>query len=491
MSFREFLSSETSDDAPLEMVLPRRKLVVVIGIDDYHHLPKLRCAVQDAVGVQDVLVRDFGFEPLLPPLTNQAATKSAIEALIDDQLYTLLQPDDALILFFAGHGTTRLARLNEMTIETGYIAPVEARGIDHISDFLNMEELLRRIGILRARHILVVLDACHSGMALGSAMRQSRAGLETFVQQLTGKQSRGVITSARRDELALDNGPIPGHSLFTGTLIDALTNGRADLDNNGVITFAELGLYLQQRVGQASISRQTPDFGTFDYDDRGQFVLALRGGSGGHTVQWGSAQPQWLPTPLPRPRRRRYGFGLFLGGITVIVVGIAVTIITSRFRNEGTSTLGGVAGAASTNDIPAMNVQGWVPIVSATGGFKAQMPGKPLTTSNTVSSQDDLVGFNIRWTDRTAADTRLPATVLDDTRDNRIKNGCKNVSENWIAHGKYPAREWVFDCGNGPTWNERVILAGSRLYTLVVTGYSKKDISATAQSFFASFEITR
>lgn len=173
-----------------------------------------------------------------------------------------------------------------------------------------------------------------------------------------------------------------------------------------------------------------------------------------------------------------------------MLVVIAITLITDPLRNQGTSKVGGVRGTVSTKNVPALTIEGWMPIVSATGRFKAQLPGKPLTTSNTVSSQDDLVSFNIRWTDRPTADTRQPVIVLDDARDNRIKNGCKNVSENWIAHGKYPAREWVFDCGDGPTWNERVILAGSRIYTLVVAGYSKKDTSVTAQSFFGSFEIT-
>jgi hypothetical protein len=278
-SYRDLMSPKTSGDAPLEALLPRRKLVVAIGIDDYRGLPKLRCAVKDALGVQELLVRHFGFEALLAPLTDHAATKAAIETLVEDQLRKLLGPDDALILFFAGHGTTRLSQLDEVTIETGYIAPVDARGPDHFSDLINMEELLHRIGILPARHILVVLDACHSGLALGSAMSQDRSVMSSFLHSLAGNRSRRVITSARRKETALDSGPVPGHSLFTGALIQALTSGEADLDGNGIVTFSELALHLQLGVGQASGSRQTPDFGAFHLDDRGEFFAgdALRG----------------------------------------------------------------------------------------------------------------------------------------------------------------------------------------------------------------------
>src|SRR5262249_5389181 len=155
----------------------------------------------------------------------------------------------------------------------GYLVPVEARGAEVFSEFVDMEQLLRKIGMLPAHHILVVLDACHSGMALGSSMVQYRSG-GTFVSRLAAHRSRRVITSARRGEPALDSGPVPGHSLFTGALIHALTSGQADTDQNGVITFSELALCVQQLVGQASGSRQLPDYGSFHLDDRGELVLA-------------------------------------------------------------------------------------------------------------------------------------------------------------------------------------------------------------------------
>jgi hypothetical protein len=85
-----------------------------------------------------------------------------------------------------------------------------------------------------------------------------------------------VITSARRDQDAVDSGPVARHSLFTGTLVQGFDWGTADTDGNGLVTSFELGLYLQQRVGQASDSRQTPDFGSFALDDRGEMVISLR-----------------------------------------------------------------------------------------------------------------------------------------------------------------------------------------------------------------------
>ncbi len=265
------------DPTELDSVQTGRNLVMVIGIDDYQHWRKLSNAVSDARGIRKLFVETFGFGEPAPPLYDDAASKEAITGLVEDQLRNELQPDDALTLFFAGHGHTRVDKVGDREIETGFIVPAEARR-DQWGDYIKMNDWLEAISTLPARHILVILDACHSGFGVGQAMKIYRDAVH-YEQDLTGRLSRKVFTSARRDQRALDGGPIEGHSLFTGTLIDGLNWGKADLDSNGLITGSELGLYVQQQVGQHSQSRQTPDFGAFDLDDRGDLVISLRDNS--------------------------------------------------------------------------------------------------------------------------------------------------------------------------------------------------------------------
>lgn len=252
-----------------------RSLVVVSGIDKYAHWRTLNNAVQDALGLQQTLIDKLGFTAPIAPLIDGAVTQKAIEALVEEQLRELLKEDDSLVLFFAGHGHTRI----EQESETGYIIPVDARMPDgakeHWSDYIRLNHWLEEVAELPARHILVVLDACHSGFALGSAANIYRSA-ERFRADINRDRSRKVITSAKRDQLALDGGPVPGHSLFTGTLINGFNWGEADIDGNGFITSSELGLYLQQKVGQASKSTQTPEFGSFYRDEQGEMVISLR-----------------------------------------------------------------------------------------------------------------------------------------------------------------------------------------------------------------------
>jgi hypothetical protein len=260
-----------------EPVKQGRALVVTIGINEYVHWQKLKNAVEDARGLQQTLIDKLGFSAPIRPLINEAATKVAIASLIEDQLREELQEDDNLVLFFAGHGHTRVDKVGGKVVgETGFIVPVEARGPkEYWSDYIQIDPLLQSISRLPARHILVILDSCHSGFALGEAMRIYKSR-NRYEKDLSSRISRKVITSARREQLALDGGPIPGHSLFTGTLVDGFNWGKADLDGNGLITSSELGLFIQQQVAQASQSHQTPDFGSFYLDDRGEMVISLR-----------------------------------------------------------------------------------------------------------------------------------------------------------------------------------------------------------------------
>ncbi len=260
-----------------ELTAPGRLVLAVIGIDDYRHWQHLDNAVSDAVGFQNALVEKAGFAVPIEPLLNEDATKSAIMEFIQDKLHGELLADDQLVLFFAGHGQTRETNLGDIKRESGYLVPVDAPAAgagERWSAYIPIDEFLRAVDELPARHILVVLDACHSGFALGDAVDKMR-GVDEYRDVLASKISRRAITSARKDQLASDSGPLPNHSLFTGSFVDGLTWGKIDIDGNGLVTSSEIGLYLRQVVGQESNSAQTPDFGAFGFDDRGELTISL------------------------------------------------------------------------------------------------------------------------------------------------------------------------------------------------------------------------
>ena len=251
-----------------------RNLISVIGIDRYRAWRPLNNAVRDARGALAAFIR-VGFEPFGEPLLDEAATFAGIRRLVTDGLSTLSSAD-SLVLFFAGHGHTETRSFDEGdSIKTGYIIPHDG-DLPEVSSarWLRLDSWLSDIARLRAKHILVFLDACHSGIALSSMYKWRDNGERTeSFHHLSIKRSRRVVTSAQDDQLAMDGGPIHGHSLFTGCLLEGLSGGLGPPGT--LVTGSRIGSYLQDRVTRYPQSTQTPDFGALEEDRRGELIIQL------------------------------------------------------------------------------------------------------------------------------------------------------------------------------------------------------------------------
>jgi hypothetical protein len=247
----------------------------VIGIDQYVAWPRLSNAVSDAAGAARLFTQ-LGFVEVTVPLLDGAATGEAMRCLVTDDL-AQLAPDDSLVLFFAGHGHTHTAHFGDVSVKTGYVIPVDAgHSGGRVATWLRLDSWLSDIARLPPRHILVIIDACHSGVALGALVkwRDAVPAPASALDDLQARRSRRIITSALDDQRAMDSGPYPGHSLFTGCLIEGLSGGLSECGRH-VATGSEIGLYLQRRVSSYPMSTQTPDFGALELDDRGEIVVPI------------------------------------------------------------------------------------------------------------------------------------------------------------------------------------------------------------------------
>jgi hypothetical protein len=299
-----------------------RSVISVIGIDRYARWPRLANAVSDATATSRLFLR-LGFEQVTPPLLDRAATGEAIRRIVIGDL-AKLSCEDSLVLFFAGHGHTSTTQLGETPVKTGYLIPVDAASLDpHASaTWLRLDTWLSDIARLPPRHILVVLDACHSGIALGPVYRWRDGEVSTLaLEALRARRSRRVITSALDDQRAMDGGPVPGHSLFTGCLLEGLSLGLA-VSGPRLATGSEIAQYVQRRVASYPRSAQTPDYGAFELDNRGDLVVSL----GTQTPD--AATPSSLGSPGAMPRTLRLWRARNLTIATCLLV-IAVLIFVA------------------------------------------------------------------------------------------------------------------------------------------------------------------
>jgi very-short-patch-repair endonuclease len=283
-----------------------RMYVAVIGIDRYRAWGALHNAVSDAQGAQAAFVK-LGFEAR-PPLFDDAATGTAIRNLVTEDLRTL-GTNDSLVLFFAGHGHTVTKPYDDGTLsKRGYLIPVDAKApsSDGSGSWLTLDSWLRDVAHLPPKHILVILDACHSGIALDPVVRWRGEDVRRTdpLAELRARRSRRIITSALDNQLALDGGPVQGHSLFTGCLIEALSGHAFSKAGRRLLTGSEIGLHVQQRVTTypATNASQTPDFGALELDNRGEMIIELPMGPDSLSAE---LDPPHLGVDGIRPRKHR------------------------------------------------------------------------------------------------------------------------------------------------------------------------------------------
>lgn len=262
-----------------------------VGIDAYQQATlwkPLDNAVNDVQRMRQALLDTYGFDsPEEWLLTDEEATAQAILSLVDE-LRQNLQPDDNLVFFYAGHGAeVRDVVGGEEVGRTGFIVPVNVKGpVAQVpSQYINIQVLLEALARLPARHVLVILDSCYSGLALEGSFKTRGGGETQQVRDLVSRVSRRILTSAQADQLAADGGQdFPKNSLFTGWMVAGLERAAQggtgdapspDTDEDGMVTVTELYAFVRGRVGSDSQSRQTPDFGAFELDQRGELVLTL------------------------------------------------------------------------------------------------------------------------------------------------------------------------------------------------------------------------
>ena len=240
---------------------------VIIGINDYKHMPKLNYAVNDAVAIKEMLMSKYNFkEDHIKLILNEEATKDKITQGFH-QLLQKSKEKDRVVVFYAGHGETyTLPSGGEM----GYLVPVDGDPEELYLTSIPMSELYDIAQMSYAKHILYLVDACYSGLALAS-----KRGLEkstpNFLKKITSEKGRQIITAGGKDEQVIERSEW-GHSAFTKNLLAGLGQSVADIDDDGVITTNELGRFMSERVYNETDGLHTPQTGRIG-TEMGEFIF--------------------------------------------------------------------------------------------------------------------------------------------------------------------------------------------------------------------------
>lgn len=135
---------------------------LIIGINKYQYCSPLEYAVNDARAVSQLLQEHFEFpSENIKLLLDSGATREQIHRAFLSYAEDGTDENDRLLVFFAGHGDTRQGRRGDI----GYLIPVDGKS-DDIATFLRWGEFEKNSELVRAKHILFIMDACYSGLAI-------------------------------------------------------------------------------------------------------------------------------------------------------------------------------------------------------------------------------------------------------------------------------------------------------------------------------------
>ena len=195
---------------------------LVIGNNEYQHLPWLETAVNDARVVADLLRQAYGFEVKL--LIN--AGRHEIFTALNDLRRDLTERDN-LLIYYAGHGV--LDKANAV----GYWLPADAEA-ENDANWVPNYKITTTLKAMSARHVLVVADSCYSGTLVRNVPARLRTGAESdvWLGRMASKRSRTALVSGGLEPVADLGGN--GHSVFARQFIEVLRSNRVPLDGQGL-----------------------------------------------------------------------------------------------------------------------------------------------------------------------------------------------------------------------------------------------------------------
>lgn len=254
---------------------------VVVGISTFRDLPEhawLDFAHTDARAYADFLKSRY---VRIPPenvtiLLNEDATTVKLKSALGELLKKSTE-EDIVYIYIASHGTVDLD-LNEAFFVTYDTDPENLYGTAY-----RMSEFQYITNQVKAKHLIVISDACKSG-GIGANIAGSRRDIgedevvvnEYFRDILEENEGVGksqfIYAAAGARESSIEDATMGG-GVFTKYLIEAL-QGAADNNQDGNITAAEAHDYVFNHVRQFTRGRQNPMIvNSAQYD--GNLVLAV------------------------------------------------------------------------------------------------------------------------------------------------------------------------------------------------------------------------
>jgi formylglycine-generating enzyme required for sulfatase activity len=250
-----------TDQGGREILLYEESYALVVGAGDYRAgWPRLYNVHDEVQRVARALEsQGFRVVTLLDPTGDEL--RDAVRDFIARYGYW---KGNRLVFFFSGHGYTRGTK--------GFFVPVDAPDpnvdlVGFVRLAIPMDQVMTWAREIEAKHALFAFDSCFSGTLFKA--RALPTPTEALIRDSTSRPVRQFLTAGDAGE------EVPAKSIFTPLFIRAL-EGKADVNGDGYVTGAEIGLYIRQTMPHYDPAL-TPQYGKIRDPalDEGDFVFQL------------------------------------------------------------------------------------------------------------------------------------------------------------------------------------------------------------------------
>ena len=232
---KEEIISDVDKDIPNTGFTNDKTLAVIIANENYTKVSSnVNFALRDGEKMKEYCNKVLGIPERNISYETDISFKTIESCINKIKGLTDKRPDQYNVIFyFAGHGQ------RGTTGEDSYLLPFDSDGMDK-NNMYSLNKLYSDFDNMKAKRVMVFLDACFSGGRDGKSLFDARyvASVAPSIE-VTGKT---VVFSAADGAQFANSYKEKGHGYFTYFLLKALK------ESNGRITLADLGKKLQDNV---------------------------------------------------------------------------------------------------------------------------------------------------------------------------------------------------------------------------------------------------
>jgi WD40 repeat protein/uncharacterized caspase-like protein len=173
-----------------------------------------------------------------------------------------VEPEDTVIIYYAGHGTAQAQRFYLIPHDLGYTGErtkLTEEGLKTmLAHSISDLELEAAVEGIDAGHLLLIIDACNSGQALEAEEKRRGPMNSKGLAQLAYEKGMYILTAAQSFQAALEAAQL-GHGYLTYALVEeGLKSPVADTEpKDGVLIAREWLNFATERVPQMQQEKMT------------------------------------------------------------------------------------------------------------------------------------------------------------------------------------------------------------------------------------------